>query len=49
MNDKITDEDYFYLMAEKMNKMPTEGQLERFLKEMNTSIRVKAFIVAMGL
>jgi hypothetical protein len=32
-----------------MNKMPTDGQLERFLKEMNSSIRVKAFIVAMGL
>jgi hypothetical protein len=49
MNDKITDEDYFYLMAEKMNKMPTEEQLKAFLKEVSSSIRVKAFVVAMGL
>jgi hypothetical protein len=45
----MSDEDYFYLMCERMNKMPTDGQLQVFLKEMNTSIRVKAFIVAMGL
>jgi hypothetical protein len=45
----MSDEDYFFLMCERMNKMPTDGQLERFLKEMNSSIRVKAFIVAMGL
>ena len=45
----MSNEEYFYLMAEKMNKSPTEGQLEAFLKEVNSSIRVKAFILAMEL
>ena len=45
----MTDEEYFALMCEKMNKKPTEGQLEAFLKEVNSSIRVRAFILAMEL
>ena len=45
----MNDEEYFALMCEKMNKKPTEGQLETFLNEMNTSTRVKAFILAMEL
>jgi hypothetical protein len=45
----MSDEEYFYDMCDKMSKLPTDVQLERFLKEMNTSIRIKAFIVAMGL
>lgn len=45
----MSDEEYFGLMCEKMNKSPTEGQLEAFLNEINTSTRVKAFILAMEL
>jgi hypothetical protein len=45
----MNDEEYFYLMAEKMNKIPTKEQLEAFLKEVNSSIRVRAFILAMEL
>ena len=45
----MSNEEYFLLMCEKMNKSPTEGQLEEFLKEMNSSTRVKAFILAMEL
>ena len=45
----MSNKEYFLLMCEKMNKLPTEGQLEAFLNEMNTSTRVRAFIVAMGL
>lgn len=45
----MSDEDWFMDMCTRMGKLPTDGQLERFLKEMNTSIRVKAFVVAMGL
>lgn len=45
----MNDEEYFALMCEKMNKMPTDAQLQEFLKEVSSSIRVKAFILAMGL
>ena len=45
----MNDEEYFALMCEKMNKMPTKAQLEAFLKEVNSSIRVRAFILAMEL
>ena len=45
----MSNKEYFLLMCEKMNKSPTEGQLEAFLNEMNTSTRVKAFILAMEL
>ena len=45
----MSNKEYFLLMCEKMNKSPNEGQLEAFLNEMNTSTRVKAFILAMEL
>jgi hypothetical protein len=45
----MSDKDYFFLMCERMNKMPTDAQLQEFLKEVSSSIRVKAFVVAMGL
>ena len=45
----MSDKDWFINYCNKMNKSPTEGQLEAFLNEMNTSTRVKAFILAMEL
>ena len=45
----MSDEDYFFLMCERMNKMPTEAQLDEFLRELKHTIRVKAFVIAMRL
>jgi hypothetical protein len=36
-------------MADKMNKMPTEAQLEAFLEAVNTMSRIKAFVLVMRL
>jgi hypothetical protein len=45
----MSDEDYFYLMAEKMNKMPSDEELDKFLELVKNTIRIKAFIQAMQL
>jgi len=45
----MTDEEYFYYMSDKMNKMPTEAQLQAFLEEVKDKPRVKAFVIAMRL
>ena len=45
----MNDEEYFYLMAEKMNKMPTDEELDKFIELVKNTIRVKAFIQAMQL
>jgi hypothetical protein len=45
----MSDTEYFYDMCDKMNKMPTEAQLDEFLRELKNTIRVKAFVIAMRL
>ena len=45
----MDDTEYFYYMTDKMNKMPTEAQLEAFLEEVNTMSRIKAFVLVMRL
>jgi len=47
MRKMMDDTEYFYYMADKMNKMPTEAQLEAFLEEVKDKPRVKAFVIAM--
>lgn len=45
----MTDEEWFYNMCDRMNKMPTEAQLEAFLEAVNTMSRIKAFVLVMRL
>jgi hypothetical protein len=45
----MTDEEWFYNMCDRMNKMPTEAQLEAFLEAVKDNPRVKAFVIAMRL
>jgi hypothetical protein len=45
----MNDEDYFFLMCERMNKIPSDEELDKFLELVKNTIRVKAFIQAMQL
>jgi hypothetical protein len=45
----MDDVEYFYDMADKINKIPTEAQLEAFLEAVNTMSRIKAFVLVMRL
>jgi hypothetical protein len=45
----MTDEEWFYNMCDRMNKMPTEAQLQAFLEEVKDKPRVKAFVISMRL
>ena len=45
----MDDTEYFYYMADKLNKMTTEEQLQAFLEEVKDKPRVKAFVIAMRL
>jgi len=45
----MDDVEYFYNMCDRMNKMPTEAQLEAFLEAVNTMSRIKAFVLVMRL
>lgn len=45
----MTDEEWFYNMCDRMNKIPIEAQLQTFLEEVKHKPRVKAFVIAMRL
>ena len=45
----MTDEEWFYNMCDRINKMLTEAQLEAFLEALNTMSRIKAFVLVMRL
>lgn len=45
----MDDVEYFYDMADKMNRIPIEKELNEFLELVKTMVRIKAFVTVMRL